>query len=102
MNFTVTTFQGKGILNWVDLIANLRVTEFEKFPYLYAGNFDIEKKYLAAYAKDEHSYLLGKIANLVINKKIMTSATIQSPLQNKFLITGITKEDAKKFIDFLK
>ena len=45
---------------------------------------------------------IGKVANLVINGKIMTSATIQAPLQNKFLITNITKEDAKKFIDSLK
>jgi preprotein translocase subunit SecD len=45
---------------------------------------------------------VGKVVNLVINGRIITSATIQSPLQNKFLIAGITKDEAQKFIDSLK
>lgn len=44
---------------------------------------------------------IGKVANLVINDKIVTSATLRSSLQNQFLITDITKEDAQKFIDSL-
>jgi preprotein translocase subunit SecD len=45
---------------------------------------------------------VGKIANLVINNKIITSATIRSPLQDKFLITGITRKDAQEIIDSVK
>ena len=44
---------------------------------------------------------VGKIANLVINDKIVASATLRSSLKNQFLITEITKTDAQKFIDSL-
>jgi hypothetical protein len=30
-------------------VARLRITVFREFPYLYDGNFDYEKKYLASY-----------------------------------------------------
>jgi len=45
---------------------------------------------------------IGKCANLVLNKKIITSATIRSQLRNKFIIKDITKEDAQNYIDSLK
>jgi len=45
---------------------------------------------------------VGKIANLVINNKIVTSATLRSSLQHQFLVLDITKEDAQAFIDSVK
>lgn len=45
---------------------------------------------------------IGKIANIVLNNKIVSSATLQSSLQHQFLLTDITKEDAQMFIDSLK
>ena len=52
---------------------------------------------------------VGKVANLVINGRIVTSATLRSPLESKFIIYdsnktniyGISKDDAQKFIDSL-
>lgn len=44
---------------------------------------------------------VGKEANLVINDKIVSRATLRSSLQDQFLITDISKEDAQKFIDSL-
>lgn len=39
--------------------------------------------------------------NLVLNNRIVSTATVQSPLGGELLITGITKEDALQFIDEL-
>ncbi len=44
---------------------------------------------------------IGKTANFVINGKIMTSATIRASLQNKFLISDISKEDGQTIVDSL-
>ena len=45
---------------------------------------------------------IGKVANIVLNNKIVSSATLQSSLQHQFLVTSIKKEDAQMFIDSLK
>jgi preprotein translocase subunit SecD len=45
---------------------------------------------------------IGKVANLVINDRIVSSAKLQSSLEHKFLITDIAKEDAQKFVDSLQ
>lgn len=45
---------------------------------------------------------IGKVANLVINGKIVSSAKLQSSLEHQFLITDITKENAQTFISYLK
>lgn len=45
---------------------------------------------------------IGKIMNLVLNNKIISSAKIKSTLQNQFLVTDITKEEAQLIIDLLK
>ena len=55
MDFSIKIFYGKELLQWLDFIAQLRLTEFKEFPYLYIGNLDIEKKYLASYATDNRS-----------------------------------------------
>lgn len=45
---------------------------------------------------------VGRIANLEINDKVMLSAKIRSPLDPKFVVSGITKDEAQAFIDALK
>lgn len=49
-NFRLEIFQGKEILQWIDVMAELRIREFREFPYLYVGNIENERKYLEAYA----------------------------------------------------
>jgi GNAT superfamily N-acetyltransferase len=55
MKFETKVFRGKEILNWTEVAANFRLSEFKNFPYLYAGNMDIEIGYLNHYAEDERS-----------------------------------------------
>jgi preprotein translocase subunit SecD len=44
----------------------------------------------------------GKRVNIVFDKKIITSAIIQTPLGGSLLISGISQEEAQEFIDSLK
>lgn len=41
---------------------------------------------------------LGKPANLIFNKKIVSTTIIQSPLGGSILISGLSKEDAQLFL----
>ena len=44
---------------------------------------------------------LGKKIIIVLNKRIVASAVLQSPLGKKLLITGITKYEAETFLTIL-
>lgn len=44
---------------------------------------------------------MGKQVNIILNGKIISSATIQSPLAAEFLVTGLTKQQANQFIKSL-
>jgi GNAT superfamily N-acetyltransferase len=52
---TVTPFVGEGILPVVDELAGLRIAVFRDWPYLYDGDRDYERDYLAAYAASPRS-----------------------------------------------
>lgn len=41
---------GPAIIPWLEAVAQLRVTVFRDWPYLYAGDLAYEREYLAAYA----------------------------------------------------
>lgn len=45
---------------------------------------------------------IGKVAILVINNKIASTTTIQSPLGGDIMITGITRGEAQDIINKLK
>jgi GNAT superfamily N-acetyltransferase len=51
----VTTFSGAQIAPYLDAVAALRIAVFHDWPYLYAGDRDYEKQYLATYAKSPES-----------------------------------------------
>lgn len=55
---------------------------------------------LTTAAADELAHLssegIGKTLNIIVNGKIISSATIQSPLGDNFLVTGFTKKEAEK------
>lgn len=44
---------------------------------------------------------LGKPANLIFNKKVISTSVIQTPLGGSVLISGISKEDAQLFLKTL-
>ncbi|MEO7324291.1 MAG: GNAT family N-acetyltransferase [Dokdonella sp.] len=53
--FDVRTFSGAQIAAHLDAVANLRIAVFRDWPYLYAGDREYEKKYLATYAQSPDS-----------------------------------------------
>ncbi|NCT66299.1 MAG: GNAT family N-acetyltransferase [Rhodanobacteraceae bacterium] len=51
----IRTFSGDAIAPYLDAVAALRIAVFRDWPYLYAGDADYERKYLATYAESPHS-----------------------------------------------
>ncbi len=74
------------------------------FPKSSADSYGINLK-LKTIAADKLGDLtqenIGKKANIMLNRRVVSSATIQSKLGGEFLITGLTKEQANQFIKSL-
>jgi len=51
----VKTFTGAEVAPHLDAVAGLRIAVFHDWPYLYAGDREYEKKYLATYAQSPES-----------------------------------------------
>lgn len=51
----VKTFRGADVAPHLDAVAALRIAVFRDWPYLYVGDRDYEKKYLATYAESPES-----------------------------------------------
>lgn len=49
------TLSGDAVQPWLQAVAHLRMTVFGEWPYLYAGDADYERDYLAAYARSSRS-----------------------------------------------
>jgi len=56
---TVRTLKGPELHAALGDLAQLRITVFRDYPYLYEGNFDYEKKYLDVYAKSEGAIIVA-------------------------------------------
>lgn len=67
MTITIQTVSGEQILPWLDAVAALRIEVFRDFPYLYDGELDYERRYLAAYARSPGSlFVLALDGNRVV------------------------------------
>jgi hypothetical protein len=67
MHVTIQTVSGKQVLPWLDALAALRIEVFRDFPYLYEGEMDYERSYLAAYANSAHSlFVLALDGNTLV------------------------------------
>ena len=55
MTVRIATLGGSDILPYLDDVAQLRITVFRAFPYLYDGSMDYEQQYLATYAASPDS-----------------------------------------------
>jgi len=60
---TLGLFRGPEITPWLDDVARLRVAVFRDWPYLYEGDFDYERDYLAAYAASAESVFVLAMAD---------------------------------------
>ncbi len=61
-----------------DPLAQLRITVFRDFPYLYEGTVDYEKQYLQTYARSSRAFLLA-----VFDGDQMVGATTAIPLSDE-------------------
>lgn len=52
---TVRALSGEAMQPWLESVAQLRMTVFRDWPYLYAGDAAYERDYLAAYARSPRS-----------------------------------------------
>lgn len=54
----IHSVSGRGILPWLDALAELRIRVFRDFPYLYDGSLDYERVYLSEYADSARSVIV--------------------------------------------
>src|SRR5690348_449717 len=69
-----------------------------------SGSYGVNIKLKAAAAKQLEKLSqagLGKTANIIFNKQVISSPTIRSKLSGEFLIVGFTKDQAEQFIKSL-
>jgi GNAT superfamily N-acetyltransferase len=90
---------GAEIATVFDDLAQLRITVFRAFPYLYEGSIDYEKEYLKVYAESENAFLFA-----VYDETKMVGATTCIPLidetlevQEPFVNAGIALESVFYF-----
>lgn len=55
----IIRLQGNKIHNVIDALAQLRLTVFKEYPYLYDGNMEYEKEYLQTYIDCEDSVFIA-------------------------------------------
>ncbi|ERJ20241.1 Acetyltransferase domain containing protein [Salinisphaera shabanensis E1L3A] len=75
---TTTRCSGSEIQPYVDELAALRIRVFRDFPYLYDGDIDYERDYLATYVNSSRS-----LAFLVHDSGQLVGATTALPLQDE-------------------
>ena len=95
----VKTFSGAEVTPHLDDVAALRIAVFRDWPYLYAGDRDYEKKYLATYAESSRSLFV-----LAFDGERVIGASTGIPLvdetaafQQPFLDRGIALDDVFYF-----
>ena len=85
---TYKTFKSEEIKTVFEDLANLRITVFRDYPYLYEGTLEYEKEYLQTYVKSKKSFLFTVFAD-----DKMVGATTCIPLADE------TEEVKKPFIE---
>ncbi|MCC4605397.1 GNAT family N-acetyltransferase [Xanthomonas campestris] len=64
---SVEAVSGNAVLPYLDAVAQLRIAVFRAWPYLYDGDADYERSYLAAYAASPQSvFVLARDGDAVI------------------------------------
>lgn len=75
MSLEIKSFSGSDAAKYFDDLARLRITVFRAFPYLYEGDPEYERKYLATYARSE-----GSIFVLAIDDGKVIGASTGMPM----------------------
>lgn len=85
-----TITRSKQLLPYLSDLAQLRITVFRAFPYLYDGNLEYEEKYLQSYLKSDRSaFILAKEKEKVIGvSTCLPLADETEEVQTPFLENG--------------
>ncbi|SFJ74929.1 GNAT family N-acetyltransferase [Celeribacter neptunius] len=59
MTLSFRTLRGADVESALDDLANLRITVFRDWPYLYDGDLEYERRYMASYAGNENAVLVA-------------------------------------------
>lgn len=94
----IKLFHGKEISNWIEAVANLRISEFKKFPYLYVGNIETETKYLTGYSQDDYSifaiaFCNNEIVGITTGIPLLSTAGVTTDMPEIFKKNGIDPSD---------
>jgi GNAT superfamily N-acetyltransferase len=95
----IQTFSGAAVAPHLDAVAELRIAVFHDWPYLYAGDRDYEKNYLATYAKSAESlFVIAFDGDRVIGASTGIPLTDEtSAFQKPFRNRGIALADVFYF-----
>lgn len=64
---SIDVFRGQEVLPHLEPVARLRIAVFREWPYLYQGDLDYERGYLAAYAQSPCSvFVLAREGDAVV------------------------------------
>lgn len=96
---TIGVHRGREIHPWLDAVARLRVAVFRDWPYLYEGNPEYERDYLAAYARSPDSVFVlamedGEVVGASTGLPLSDGA---SAFQQPFLEQGMAVESVFYF-----
>ena len=94
MNVELMPLVGQKIEPFVNQLADLRITVFKEFPYLYEGDLDYEKKYLQTYVNSPNSLVVFAIQDeKVIGATTCIPLADEGPeFQKPFLDSGFDIE----------
>lgn len=96
---TIGLFRGPEITPWLDDVARLRVAVFRDWPYLYEGDPDYERDYLAAYAASAESiFVLAMQGGEVVGASTgLPLADDTDAFQQPFLTAGMDPDQVFYF-----
>ena len=102
----IKIFHGKELFPWIKVIADLRLTEFKNFPYLYVGDITIEEQYLTRYAENDHSILTvvycdKEIAGISTGIPLVRTSKITADMLEIFEKSGINTDDYYYYGEFI-
>lgn len=69
---------GDAVAPWLDAVARLRMTVFRQWPYLYDGDMDYERDYLATYAASPRSVFV-----VAVDGEAVVGASTGIPLEDE-------------------
>ena len=97
---------GSGIVEILEDVARLRIELFRDFPYLYDGNLEYERNYLAGLSENEESFVVAayqddEAVGAATALPLSSNAEILDGVQDRFSRAGIRPEDCYYYSEIL-